>query len=49
MFTNWKTSLAGLVFAIGQYLVIQGETGFTWESFLIVLPTLILGLIAKDK
>lgn len=49
MIKNWKTSIAGLVFAFGQYLYLQAEHGFTWESFFVVLPTLIIGLFAKDK
>lgn len=49
VFANWKTSLAGLVFAFGQYLVGQGGTGFTWESFLPQVGTILLGLFAKDK
>jgi hypothetical protein len=49
IFRNWKTSVAGLVLGTGQYLMMQGDTGFTWESFASVVPTLLLGLFAGDK
>lgn len=49
LFLNWKTSLAGLIAGIGQYLMVQGNTGFTWESFVVAIPTLLIGLFSKDK
>lgn len=48
IFSNWKTSVAGLVLSFGQYLMLQGEHGFTWDSFLIAFPTLLLGLFSSD-
>lgn len=47
--TNWKTSIAGVVLFMGQYLQNQGSTGFTWKTFLPTLGSLFLGLFSKDK
>lgn len=49
IFKNWKTSVAGTVLGVGQYLVLQGEHGFTWETFFTVLPTILLGAFAGDR
>ena len=49
IFSHWKTSLAGIVLAFGQYLVAQGSAGFTWETFLPIIGTILLGLFAQDK
>ena len=49
IFTNWKTTVAGVVLGFGQYLVAQGSHGFTWESFFAAVGSIVLGAIAKDK
>jgi hypothetical protein len=48
IFGHWKSTLAGLVLALGQYLVIQGDSGFTWKTFLPTLATFIFGASRKD-
>jgi len=48
IFAHWKSTVAGFILAFGQYLVVQGDTGFTWKSFLVALPTFIFGATRKD-
>lgn len=49
IFSNWKTTVAGLVLGFGQYLTVQGEHGFTWATFGTAIGSIILGALAKDK
>lgn len=45
IFGNWKTTLAGFAASIIQMYV----GGMSWRAILMALPTLILGIAAKDS
>lgn len=46
---NWKTTLAGVVIAIGQYIASTADTDFSWATLLTVIPTAILGILSSDS
>lgn len=49
IFGNWKSTVAGFVAMFGQYLVLQGNSGFTWKTFLTALPTFVIGALSGDS
>lgn len=48
LFSNWKTSLCGLVGGVFQVFAAT-DAGFTWQGLKVALPTVLLGLLSKDK
>jgi hypothetical protein len=46
MFKNWKTSLTGVLSALGQLLAFPVNS---WRDLVLPIGTLLLGLFAKDN
>lgn len=48
LFTNWKSSLCGVAAGVFQMFAAT-DAGFTWQGLKVALPTVLLGLLTKDK
>lgn len=49
IFANPKSSICGLIISITQAVMMQPGTGVDWKAIGLSIPTLLLGLLVKDK